>query len=64
MKRHDRCSSRKAGNGCLSSTDIQTVQPFPTGGRLGANLGLPLPLLTARLGLRTESSTTSGEADS
>jgi hypothetical protein len=25
------------------------VQPFPSGGRLGRNLGLPLPLLAARL---------------
>src|SRR5205809_1051133 len=50
MKDHDRCSSRKAGAGCLSATDIQTVQPFPSGGRLGENLSLPLPLLMARFG--------------
>ena len=40
----------RPATGCLSATDIQTVQPFPSGGRLGENLGLPLPLLTARLG--------------
>jgi hypothetical protein len=50
MKVRDRCSGRKPGAGCLPATDIQTVQPFPTGRRLGANLGLPLPLLTARIG--------------
>jgi len=50
MKTHDRCSRRKPGAGCLPAADIQTVQPFPSDGRLGCNLGLPLPLLTARLG--------------
>jgi hypothetical protein len=50
MKGRDHCSARKPGAGCLPARDTQTVQPFPTGGRLGANLGLPLPLLTARIG--------------
>jgi hypothetical protein len=50
MEGRDRCSSRKTGDGCQSTQDIQTVQPFPSDGRLGGNLGLPLPLLTARLG--------------
>lgn len=46
----DRCSSRKTDRGCPPNQDIQTVQPFPTGGRLGRNLGLPLPLLADRIG--------------
>jgi hypothetical protein len=50
MKERDRCSSRKPAAGCLSATDIQTVQPFPSDGQLGRNLGLPLPLLMARIG--------------
>ena len=50
MKARDRCSSRKAKSRCQSTQDIQTVQPFPSGGRLGRNLGRPLPLLIARLG--------------
>lgn len=49
MKNHDHCS-RRPGAGCLPAADIQTVQPFPSDRRLGRNLGLPLPLLTARLG--------------
>src|SRR5262245_20127963 len=50
MKGRDRCSGHRPGAGCLPARDILTVQPFPSGGRLGANLGLPLPLLTARIG--------------
>jgi hypothetical protein len=50
MKARDRCSSRKADTGCQPAQDIQTVQPFPSGGHLGRNLGLPLPVLIARLG--------------
>jgi hypothetical protein len=50
MKARDRCSSRKTDTGCRSAQDIQTVQPFPSGGHLRNNLGLPLPPLIARLG--------------
>jgi hypothetical protein len=50
MKERDCRSSRKLGAGCLPAAEIQTVQPFPNDGRLGSKLGLPLPLLTARLG--------------
>src|SRR5204862_7078715 len=32
------------------ATGIRTVQPCPSGGLLGRNLGLPLPLLNARIG--------------
>ena len=46
----DRCSTRKAKTGCQTIQDIQTVQPFPSDGHLGKNLGLPLPLLKARIG--------------
>jgi hypothetical protein len=54
MKDRDRCSSSKPGTGCLPPRDIQTVQPFPSGGRLSRNLGLPLPLLAARLGQQND----------
>src|SRR4029077_19120898 len=37
------------GLGCMPAADIQTFQPFPSEGRLRNNLGLPLPILTARL---------------
>lgn len=50
MKARDRCSSRNTDSGCQSVEGIQTVQPFPSGGQLGKNVGLPLPLLAARLG--------------
>jgi hypothetical protein len=50
MKVRDRCSSRKADTGCQTADDIQTVQPFPRDGQIGNNMGLPLPLLVARLG--------------
>ena len=50
MKVRDHCSSRNADTGCESVQDIQTIQPFPSGGQLGKNMGLPLSLLIARLG--------------
>ena len=50
MKDRDHCSSRKGDSGCQSVQGIQTIQPFPTDGHLGKNLGLPLPLLSARIG--------------
>jgi hypothetical protein len=50
MQVHDHCSSRKTVAGCQSVEDIQSIQPCPSGGHLGKNLGLPLPLLNARLG--------------
>lgn len=50
MKDRDRCSRRVADAGCQTAQDIQTVQPFPSNGHLGKNLGLPLPLLTAQIG--------------
>jgi Nucleotide modification associated domain 2 len=50
MKGRDRCSSRMAKAGCQATQDLQTVQLFPTDGLLGKNLGLPLPLLAARIG--------------
>src|SRR4051794_13946447 len=43
------CTSRRAGAGCQSTQDTQTVQPFPSGGRLGRDLGPPLPLPAPRL---------------
>lgn len=46
----DRRSTRKANAGRQTIQDIQTVQPFPSGGHLGKNLGLPLPLLASRIG--------------
>src|SRR4051794_19952446 len=50
MKLRDYCSDRNPAAGCLPARDILSVQPFPAGGRLGANMGLPLPLLKARIG--------------
>jgi len=46
----DRCSTRKANAGCHTIQDIETVQPFPSGGHLGKNFGLPLPLLASQIG--------------
>lgn len=54
MKSRDRCSTRKAKPGCRIEQDIQTVQPFPGGGQLRKNLGLPLPILTDRIGKRQD----------
>ncbi len=54
MKTHNHCSSRKKDGECHSVQDIQTVQPFPSGGHLSRNLGLPLPILTARLSQRND----------
>jgi hypothetical protein len=50
----DLCSTRKANTGCQTIQDIQTVQPFPSDGHLHKNLGLPLPLLKARIGQRKD----------
>jgi hypothetical protein len=45
-----RCPSRKVEAGCRSTEVIEFVQPFPSGGHLGENLGLLLPLLLDRIG--------------
>lgn len=49
MNDRHRCSRRKAETECQTTQDIQTVQPFPSDGHLGKNLGLPLPLLLDRI---------------
>src|SRR5690606_2122693 len=49
MKERHRCSTEKAVPGCRTTHDIQTIQPFPSGGELGKNLGLPLPVLIKRI---------------
>jgi hypothetical protein len=46
----DRCSTRKAETGCQPAQDFESVQRFPSGGRLATNLGLPLPILRDRIG--------------
>jgi hypothetical protein len=50
MRVRDRCSRPTVEGGCQPTQTIQTVQPFPSAGRLAQNLGLPLPLLAERLG--------------
>src|SRR5262245_37737818 len=50
MRVRHRCSSPKVNEGCRLAEEIQTVQPFPSAGHLGRNLGLPLPLLADRIG--------------
>lgn len=50
MEKSDLCSSNKPETGCHSVEDRQKVQPFPSNGRLFKNLGLPLPMLTSRIG--------------
>lgn len=50
MNVRDRCEKRKVVTGCPPTQAIQTVQPFPSSGHLGHNLGLPLPLLAERIG--------------
>jgi hypothetical protein len=50
MRSGDRCSSRRVNTGRPTERGIQTVQPFPSGGQLGKNLSLPLPVLADRIG--------------
>jgi hypothetical protein len=54
MKARDYYSTRTADAGCHPARDIQKVQPYPSSGRLGSNLGLTLPILTARLSKRND----------
>lgn len=49
MKR-DICSRTNPATGCQSVVNRQEVQPFPSEGPLLKNLGLPLPMLTTRIG--------------
>lgn len=52
MKKKGRCSSRgmEVKSGCHAKREIETVQQFPTHGRLAENLGLPLPILKSQIG--------------
>jgi len=52
MKKTEHCSKPKVKteSGCQVVEDIQTVQTFPTSGRLAKNLGLPLPVLKTQIG--------------
>ena len=50
MKAESRCTTRASGPSCRPHHEFQNFQAFPTGGPLGHNLGLPLPLLIDLLG--------------
>jgi hypothetical protein len=50
MKRRDHCSEQPTAHQCRPVRRIEPVQQYPADGPLAKNLGLPLPVLAARLG--------------